>query len=215
MQVKQRHCHSISTLRLSVKYDAMPYTRSPFEGLAPLLKAYTLPFSSTFFPPPCLYQLQPKILQKTPQRYASSCLCLERISFLAQGAVTSPVDAKMKDADVDRKLRLYGVIQAFRNGNMPDNAQIDSALVYAREHSPVDTAKLSPAGKKLVDDVRDVIETARLIVKEKNADELLQGFVWDTRNTAWDSHNIGKDDVPLTKEHTTSNGQKCMSHFTQ
>jgi hypothetical protein len=28
--------------------------------------------------------------------------------------------------------------------------------------------------------VRDVIETARQIIKEKNADELLQGFVWET-----------------------------------
>ena len=34
---------------------------------------------------------------------------------------------------------------------MPDNKQIDDALQYAHQHSPVNTANLSPAGKKLID----------------------------------------------------------------
>ncbi|KAI6153000.1 hypothetical protein BKA82DRAFT_4085040 [Pisolithus tinctorius] len=93
------------------------------------------------------------------------------------GAVTSPVDRRAKEADVDRKLRFYGVIQAFRQGRMPDNRQIDETLKYVNEHSPVDVDQLSPDGKKLVQDSRDIIETARHY-------ELFQKFVWHTRDVS-------------------------------
>lgn len=65
---------------------------------------------------------------------------------------------------------------------MPDNAQIDKALSYLRHAEPVDITKLSPEGKTLIQDSRDIIDTARLIVKQKNADELFQNFVWRTRD---------------------------------
>jgi hypothetical protein len=78
-------------------------------------------------------------------------------------------------------MRFYGVIEAFRQGRMPNNAQIDRTLKYVEEHSPVDESKLSPDGRKLVQDTRDVIETARLIVESKNADEIFQNFMWTTR----------------------------------
>jgi hypothetical protein len=81
-------------------------------------------------------------------------------------------------------------------------------LNFAKGHAPVDVNKLSPAGKKLIEDVRDVIETARVIVAEKNKDELVQGFVWDTRNTKWDQHRVGKDDVPLSQDQASSDGQQ-------
>jgi hypothetical protein len=42
---------------------------------------------------------------------------------------------------------------------MPDNSQINEALDYAISTSPVDLAKLSPDGKLLVEDVRDILET--------------------------------------------------------
>ena len=79
----------------------------------------------------------------------------------ASGAVTDPVNKAKKDADVDRKLRMYGVIEAFRQGRMPDNQQIDETLAYVRDNSPVDTSQLSPDGQKLVQDVRDIVETVR------------------------------------------------------
>lgn len=83
----------------------------------------------------------------------------------AANAVTVPNDAKALQADVDRKLRLYGVIQAFRSGRLPTNAQMDETLVYVRDHSPVSVDKLSPEGRKLIDDTRDIIETvSRLLV---------------------------------------------------
>ena len=70
---------------------------------------------------------------------------------------------------------------------MPDNAQIDKALAYLRDAEPVDVHKLSPDGKKLIQDLRDIIETARLIVERKNADELSQNFVWHTREVDTES----------------------------
>ncbi|TFK64315.1 hypothetical protein BDN72DRAFT_846705 [Pluteus cervinus] len=99
----------------------------------------------------------------------------------ARGSVVDPVDKHAKDADVDRKIRLYGVISALRKGRYPTNKQIDSTLQYVLKHSPVDQAQLSPEGKKIVQDTKDIIETARIIVQQKNADELVQKFLWHTR----------------------------------
>lgn len=65
---------------------------------------------------------------------------------------------------------------------MPDNTQIDKALSYLRDAEPADIHKLSPNGKTLIDDSRDIIDTARHIVKQKNFDELFQNFVWHTRD---------------------------------
>ena len=76
---------------------------------------------------------------------------------------------------------LYGVVEAFRNGRLPTNDQIDKTLRYILDHSPVDIHKLSPEGRNFVQDAKDIIETARLMVREKNNDELLQNFIWHTR----------------------------------
>jgi hypothetical protein len=70
---------------------------------------------------------------------------------------------------------------------MPDNRQIDETLQYLIKTPPVDNEKLSPEGRKLIQDSRDIIETARLIVKDKNAGELFQNFVWNTRDISLDS----------------------------
>jgi hypothetical protein len=71
----------------------------------------------------------------------------------------------------------YGIIQAFRLGKYPSNAQVDESLTYAINNSPIDDSKLSSDGKQLVQDFRDIIETFRVIVKKKNADELMQNFL--------------------------------------
>lgn len=96
-------------------------------------------------------------------------------------AVTSAVGSKQKAADVDRKMRFFGVIQAFREGRYPDNQQIDDTLKYTLANSPVDTSKLSPDGKKLIQDVRELIETARQVVVNKNGEEEFQNFLYATR----------------------------------
>ena len=117
-------------------------------------------------------------------------------------------------------MRLYGVIEAFRSGRMPDNAQIDETLVYLNKHSPIDVTKLSPEGQKLVSDSRDIIETARLMVKEKNADELFQNFVWHTSGTDFNKAKVDTDAAtPIGKEDVKKDGQQgtrvSLAFFTE
>ena len=97
-----------------------------------------------------------------------------QVSFLC-------VVPREKCANLRLQMRLFGVVEAFRLGRMPDNAQIDRALTHVINNSPVDEGKLSPEGRRLTQDVRDVIETARVMVQRKNADELFQNFMWSTR----------------------------------
>jgi len=98
----------------------------------------------------------------------------------ASNAVTVAMDPKAKAADVDRKLKFFGVIQAFRSGRYPDNKQIDETLRYTIENSPVDVEKLSPEGQKLVSDVRAIIESMRQLVLSKNSNEEFQHFLHAT-----------------------------------
>lgn len=51
---------------------------------------------------------------------------------------------------MDRKIRLYGVVEAFRQGRMPSNTQIDATLRYVADNSPIDVIALSSEGKKLI-----------------------------------------------------------------
>ncbi|EJD07781.1 uncharacterized protein FOMMEDRAFT_16402 [Fomitiporia mediterranea MF3/22] len=130
------------------------------------------------------------------------------------GAVTDPVNKQQKDADVDRKLRFYGVIEAFREGRLPDNQQIDETLRYVKDNAPMDVGELSPEGQRLVQDVRDIVDTARAIVAEKNADELFQNFLWHTR--AVDASRAKQDPnslAPVDKNKATSDGQQAVTHL--
>jgi len=81
---------------------------------------------------------------------------------------------------------------------LPDNAQIDHTLKYVLNHSPVDQDKLSPDGRKLIQDAKDIIETARIIVKEKNSDELFQNFIWHTRDV--DAEKFKRDPKDVLPE---------------
>lgn len=138
--------------------------------------------------------------------------------------VTAPTDRNAQAADVDKKastfilyntlltclqIRLYGMIQAFRQGRMPDNTQINSALSYLRDHAgPVDVQKLSPDGQKLIHDCREIVETARLIVKQKNADELFQSFVWHTRDAdAGTAEAVGEEAPEVDRDKLTEDSR--------
>ena len=142
----------------------------------------------------------------------------------APGAVMEPMNKDDQAADIDRKvcpyptipsvvvhtltplcaqLRLYGIIQAFRDGRLPDNAQIDHTLKYVLGHSPVNQDELSPEGRKLIQDIKDIIETARIIVKEKNGDELFQNFIWHTRDVDADKLKRDPKDVLPEKQPDT------------
>ena len=103
---------------------------------------------------------------------------------------------------------------------MPTNPQIDKALQYILDHSPVDVQKLSPEGRKLVQDTKDIIGTARLMVLEKNADQLLQNFMWHTR--AIDSQKLKPGDLEgavavesLKLDSDKGNISSCSFHYYQ
>ncbi|KZT38525.1 hypothetical protein SISSUDRAFT_986068 [Sistotremastrum suecicum HHB10207 ss-3] len=131
-----------------------------------------------------------------------------------KGSVVDPVNKDLKDADVDRKMRFYGVIEAFRQGRMPDNKQIDQTLLYVRDNSPVPLNELSPQGRKLIEDSRDIIETARLMVKEKNADELFQNFVWHTSGTDFEKAKTNPaDHLPVDQTQAQKDADKAVEHL--
>ncbi|KDR71966.1 hypothetical protein GALMADRAFT_253273 [Galerina marginata CBS 339.88] len=135
----------------------------------------------------------------------------------AKGSVVDPVNKAAKDADVDRKIRLYGVIDAFRKGKLPSNAQIDRTLQHVLDHSPVDVNKLSPEGRKLVQDTREIISTARTIVQEKNGDELFQNFVWHTRDVDVDHFKQASGELneklPVDSTKAQEDGNEAVKHL--
>jgi hypothetical protein len=98
---------------------------------------------------------------------------------------------------------------------MPTNAQIDTWLAYLLDHSPVDLGQLSGEGRKLVQDTRDVINTTRSIVRDKNADELFQQFIWHTRDIERESLVPGdvNNRLPVDRQTATSDSQQgiCLS----
>ncbi|KAF7967775.1 hypothetical protein HWV62_33189 [Athelia sp. TMB] len=128
----------------------------------------------------------------------------------AKGFVVDPIIKADKEADIDRKIRLYGVIEAFRQGN----AQIDETLRYFATNSLVDVNALSLDSKKLIQDARDIIETARVMVQEKNADKLFQSFVWHTRAVDVDAAKKYSNDVlPVDKEKAKDDGQLAVQNL--
>ncbi|CAH7690415.1 hypothetical protein BY996DRAFT_8551141 [Phakopsora pachyrhizi] len=131
-------------------------------------------------------------------------------------AVTVPTDKELKSKDEERKMRLYGVIEAFRAGKYPSNAQIDKTLAYAIDHSPIEEERLSPDGKQLIQDFRDIIETSRVMVQKKNSDELMQNFLFHTRHIDSENHLKSIKDASNSapnKEEAKSDGQAATQHL--
>ena len=130
-----------------------------------------------------------------------------------KGSVAAPVDKQAQAADIDRKLRFYGVVQAFRESRMPTNDQIDRTLQHLLSNSSVPESELSPEGHKLIDDWRDIVDTLRLLVREKNADELFQNFIWHTRDTDFDQAKKDPNEILPDKEKAKSDNQQAVAHL--
>ncbi|ODN78898.1 hypothetical protein L202_04426 [Cryptococcus amylolentus CBS 6039] len=127
-------------------------------------------------------------------------------------SVTQAVNRDQVEGNVSSGLKLWGAIQAFRDGRMPDNKQIDRVLDYAIKTSPVDVSKLSPDGRVLVDDFRDIIETLRTIVAEKNADELFQSAVW--ASYSGDLSRAKQDGViPVSNDKVQEDANTAAAHI--
>ncbi|RYP43861.1 hypothetical protein DL768_009609 [Monosporascus sp. mg162] len=125
-------------------------------------------------------------------------------------SVNKPFDPKKKDEDINRKLQVYGIISAFKNGKVPSNEQIDVALnsfmaSKALEHPP---EKLSEDGRALVQDFKEVVNQAKLLILSKNEGNLLQDFIWQTEQ--FDVKSVNKPDTPVDKDTARQHGDQAM-----
>ncbi|KAJ3757565.1 hypothetical protein EV360DRAFT_45784 [Lentinula raphanica] len=109
----------------------------------------------------------------------------------AKGTVTDPIEKDRKEQDVERKLRLYTTVNALRESKLPANKQLDAWLDVLQDN--LGTQKLSRQGQKLTGDLRDILDTVRLIFKKKNSDELIQEVIWNTRDIETPNSIKGED----------------------
>jgi len=128
----------------------------------------------------------------------------------AAAKVNRPTDLKQKEADVNRKLQIYGIINAFQNGKVPSNDQIDVALNSFLESKALSnpSSKLSPEGRTLVSDTREVVKQAKYLLLSKNHGNLLQDFIWQTQR--FDPKSVSVPGAPIDKDTATQHGNKAL-----
>jgi len=130
---------------------------------------------------------------------------------MPSGVVNRPVDVKLRDQDINNKLQLYGIYQAFKNGKLPSNKQCDTALNSALRSKALSSPsnELSEEGRALVEDLRDVIENAKRLLLSKNEGQLLQEFIWEAESV--NSVDVqGKPEVGLTKDSAQQDGKQAL-----
>ncbi|KAI5860480.1 hypothetical protein GGS23DRAFT_599297 [Durotheca rogersii] len=124
--------------------------------------------------------------------------------------VNRPTDVKQKEADVNRKLQLYGIVNAFQIGKAPSNDQIDVALnsFLTSRALASPSKKLSPEGQELVSDFKDVVNQAKKLLLSKNEGNLLQDFIWQTQQ--FDAKTINTPDAPVDKDTARQQGDQAL-----
>ncbi|PFH58635.1 hypothetical protein XA68_13428 [Ophiocordyceps unilateralis] len=124
--------------------------------------------------------------------------------------VNKPTDSKQKEADINRKLQLYGIFSAFQLGKVPSNDQIDVALnsFLASKALSEPDPKLSDDGKLLVKDTREMIQKAQHLLLSKNEGNLVQDFIWQT--TQFDTKSIHGPDRPIDKDSFKRDGDETL-----
>lgn len=94
---------------------------------------------------------------------------------------TNQMDPKTaKQKATEEKYRLFGTLQAIRQGKMPHNDHLNDLLsklaqnqiVLSREHL------ISEDGKLLLNDFRELLKTLETALNVKNKDELFQSMVY-------------------------------------
>ncbi|KAJ8100768.1 hypothetical protein POJ06DRAFT_111354 [Lipomyces tetrasporus] len=127
---------------------------------------------------------------------------------MATTSATRPTSITARENDIERKIRLYGIVQAFKLGKMPTNNQIDVALnsFLATDFMNADSSlgrKLSGEGRTLLKDFAKVVENAKVLVLTKNYDNLFQEFVWHSSKLS-----TGEVEAELTTTSTGDNAEK-------
>ncbi|KAI0138724.1 hypothetical protein F4776DRAFT_654405 [Hypoxylon sp. NC0597] len=128
-------------------------------------------------------------------------------------SVNKPTDIKQKEADVNRKLQIYGIINAFQIGKVPSNEQIDVALnSFLQSKALANPSKrLSPEGQELVADLKDVVTQTKKLFLSKNEGNLLQDFIWQTQQ--FDPNAVSVPNAPIDKETAKQHGDKVLEGF--
>ena len=129
---------------------------------------------------------------------------------MAQKTVNTPLDTNKRDKNVDEKLQIYGIFEAFAQGKVPTNQQIDvamnSALATKSLTNPPST--LSREGQHLVKDLRNVIEQAKILFLSKNEGNLIQDFTWQTRHIGQGDANGVKS--PVSRDTAEQHGREAL-----
>ncbi|KAI1143723.1 hypothetical protein F5Y05DRAFT_4495 [Hypoxylon sp. FL0543] len=125
-------------------------------------------------------------------------------------SVNKPIDVKQKEADVNRKLQIYGIINAFQIGKVPSNEQIDVALnSFLQSRALANPSKrLSQEGQELVADFKDVVVQAKKLLLSKNEGNLLQDFIWQTEQ--FDPNAVSVPNAPVDKDTAKQHGDKAL-----
>ncbi|KAI9796501.1 MAG: hypothetical protein M1825_000618 [Sarcosagium campestre] len=132
---------------------------------------------------------------------------------MSSSAVNRPTNVKQKEQDINAKLQLYGIYSAFANGKVPSNKQIDVALNSALAHSSLasPSKKLSPEGQKLIADLREVIEQAKVLALTKNSGNLLQDFIY--HSTQITTAGTSGPSAPIDKATAKQHGNEAAEGF--
>ncbi|KAI5819550.1 hypothetical protein BZA77DRAFT_275970 [Pyronema omphalodes] len=132
---------------------------------------------------------------------------------MSSSRVNVPTNPKQRDRDVENKLRLYGIFEAFSNGKLPTNKQIDVALTSFLNHNKLKNPnnQLSSEGKKILQDFRTVVEEAKRLILLKNHDQALQEFIWHTTQLGQNGvSSAGTPNAPVSKDQANSDAQKSL-----
>ncbi|KHN97595.1 uncharacterized protein MAM_04610 [Metarhizium album ARSEF 1941] len=124
--------------------------------------------------------------------------------------VNKPTDTKQKEADINRKLQIYGIFSAFKQGKVPSNDQIDVALnsfLASKALGPAPDG-LSKDGKILVADTREVVRLAKNLLLSKNEGNLVQDFIWQT--TQFDPKSVQGPNAPVNKDQAKRDSDEAL-----
>ncbi|EAW10686.1 uncharacterized protein ACLA_051580 [Aspergillus clavatus NRRL 1] len=130
---------------------------------------------------------------------------------MPSGVVNRPTDPKQKEQDINQKLQLFGIYQAFKNGKLPSNKQCNVALNSAIKSKALSSPsnELSSEGRVLIQDLRSVIEQAKKLILSKNEGQLLQDFIWEAERMGV-ADGPGKPNVPVSKESAQQDSDRAV-----
>jgi len=127
----------------------------------------------------------------------------------SKGEVAAPTVRKDRDAAIHREMQYYGIFEAFGNGKLPSNQQIDIAMNSALESDMLShpSKELSREGRELVGDLRDVIKNAQTLLLSKNHRESLQKFIYYC-STA--DPSAATPNAPISSDKAKNDGDRAL-----